>query len=112
MKDYEIKYRIQRANDLAQEMLSHPENEVKKTDAGLLADALTSFRDGIHEGRALTELDRMVRNIIAIYACEMADDVRSLRITGAGPTDCELLAQALTFYVNDLAEPPASAKAA
>ena len=108
MKDYGIN---RRAKELSRELLSHTENELKKDDAFLFADALDGYRDAINEGKALTELGEMARAIIATYAGEMADDFRAREIRFAGPTDSELLARALTFYANDH-EPPAPAKAA
>ena len=52
MKDYEIKFAIQRANDLAQELLSREENGLKKADAGLIADACARYGAAILVGEA------------------------------------------------------------
>lgn len=109
MKNYEMN---RRAKELSRELMLNDENELKKDDVGLFAEALVGYRDAINEGRALTELGEMARAIIATYAGEMADDFRTHEIRLVGPTDSELMARALTFYVNDPGETPAPAKAA
>lgn len=109
MKGYEMN---RRAKELSRELMLNDENELKTDDAGLFADALVSYRDAINQGKALTELGEMARAIIATYAGEMADDFRTHKIRLVGPTDSELMARALTFYVNDPDEPTTLAKAA
>lgn len=113
MKDYEIKFAIQRANDLAQELLSREENGLKKADAGLIADACASYGAAILVGEAAQDhLDDLMRRIVGYHASDMADDFRTREIHVAGPTDSEFLARALTFYANNLDKPPAPAQAA
>ena len=48
MKDYEIKYRIQRANELSRELMLHDEHgALTKSDSELSADALASYSSAI-----------------------------------------------------------------
>jgi hypothetical protein len=72
-------------------------------DAELCGDALAGFRDAIREGMAFTDLGDMPRAILAIYADEMADDIRSLRIKAVGPIDGEFLTRALEWHAGKLA---------
>ncbi len=95
-KDYEIKYRIQRAKELSRELMLHDEHgALTKSDSELSADALASYSSaisrtiGTHEGisveiyRGYTQPDslapehKMCRNLPAYrVACDLGVRIR------------------------------------
>lgn len=104
MKDYEIKYRIQRATDLSRELMLHDEHGLlSKSDSELSADALASYSAAILAGKAAQDLDDLNRRIVGYHANDQAHDFRTREIHAIGPTDCEFLARALTHYSGELA---------
>jgi hypothetical protein len=112
MEDFERKYLIERAHNLARELVVREwHGALSKSDSSLCGDALAGFGDAIREGKAFPDLDDLTRRIIGAHADDQAHDFRN-REFDIGPTDCEFTARALTFYANDLDEPPAPAKAA
>lgn len=113
MKDYERKYKITRAYDLARELTAQDEHgALTKSDSELCADAVASYGKAILAREAAQDLDDLTRRIVGYHANDTAHDLRSREIQAFGPTDSEFLARALTFYANDLDEPPTSALAA
>src|SRR6478752_10040269 len=98
MKDYEIKYRIQRAKELSRELMLHDEHgALTKSDSELSADALASYSAAIRAGKAAQDLDDLNRRIVGYHADDQAHEFH-----GIGPTDCEFLARALTHYSGEL----------
>lgn len=104
MKDYEIKYIIERANDLSREMMLREENRpLSKSDMELCADAHASYGAAILAGDAAQDLDDLTRRIVGNHANETAHDFRTREIVGFGPTDSEFCARALKHYGRELA---------
>ena len=75
---------------------------LSKSDSELCGDALAGFGDAIREGKAFTDLDDLVRGIIASHADAQAHDFRT-RAFDIGPTDCEFTARALEWHAGELA---------
>ena len=104
MKDYEIKYRIQRANELSRELMLHDEHgALTKSDSELSADALASYSAAILASKAAQDLDDRNRRIVGYHADDQAHDFRTREIHGIGPTDCEFTSRALEWYARELA---------
>lgn len=86
---------------LAQQLAANEENEITTPDAGLIADALTTYARAFYDRRAGNELGDMERMIVAGHADEMAHIMRD-RVSAVGPTDSELCSRALKFYSGEL----------
>lgn len=100
----DIKFTIERARNLAQELMLHDEHgALTKSDSELSADALASYSSAILAGKAAQDLDDLNRRIVGYHADDQAHDLRSREIQAFGRTDCEFMARALTRYSRELA---------
>jgi hypothetical protein len=104
MNDSENDYIIERARNLAREMMLRETNgALSKSDMELCADAHASYGAAILAGEAVKDLDDLTRRIVGNHANETAHDFRTREIVGFGPTDSEFCARALDYYGCELA---------
>jgi hypothetical protein len=112
MDETEIEYTIERARNLSRELMLRDDNTPVEEDAELCAAALFKYKSAILDGRVAADLGDMERVIIATYTEDLACLLRKHGGFHCGRSSSELCSRALTLYANDLAEPPALAKAA
>jgi hypothetical protein len=115
LDDTELKYLIERSRNLSRELMIC-EGDLEGRDAELAADALDNYHDALLDRRVCRHYGSVERVIIATYAEEDAEALRSRAARGLGlmygPNMSEFISRALALYADDLSEPPAPAQKA
>lgn len=113
MTENEAEHTILRARNLSQELMLREENEIAYPDRELIAEALNHYAKALYFKVVSEHLDDMERTIVAGYVGDLAQAMRN-GVAIMGPTDSELCARVLRFYISGLefALDPADAEAA
>lgn len=93
-----INYNIERARNLARELLLRDDSRVAADDTPLMADALSGYAEALNKKTAGREYDDLARAAVADLAVELSRLLAEGGVSVLGPTDSELASRALAFY--------------